>query len=302
MHVAVVCASIGCPMLRNEAFTADSLEAQLEERHAPLPLRPHAQPLQPADAASSRSRRSSTGTARTSRRATRATRSVKAHRGEVRRAARATRPPRSARRVRDQKADVAFLDYDWSLNDATEALRLMSAPIPDALHHHPDPRRSGRHRRRASRAAAAARAGREVIVVDGGSRDATRELAAPLADRVLDGAARPRRADERRRARGARRRAALPARRHASCRRAPPAVRRRARSQPAARGAASTSRSPGGDPLLAGRRMAHERALAPHRHRDRRPGDLRATRRRSSAVGGFPAIPLMEDVALSQAR
>lgn len=31
IHVAVVCASIGCPMLRNEVFTADKLDAQLED-------------------------------------------------------------------------------------------------------------------------------------------------------------------------------------------------------------------------------------------------------------------------------
>lgn len=31
VHVAVVCASIGCPMLRNEAFRGDKLEAQLED-------------------------------------------------------------------------------------------------------------------------------------------------------------------------------------------------------------------------------------------------------------------------------
>ena len=31
IHVAVVCASIGCPMLRNEAFTAERLDAQLED-------------------------------------------------------------------------------------------------------------------------------------------------------------------------------------------------------------------------------------------------------------------------------
>jgi len=31
VHVAVVCASIGCPMLRSEAFVADRLEAQLED-------------------------------------------------------------------------------------------------------------------------------------------------------------------------------------------------------------------------------------------------------------------------------
>ena len=31
IHVAVVCASIGCPMLRNEAFTGDKIDAQLED-------------------------------------------------------------------------------------------------------------------------------------------------------------------------------------------------------------------------------------------------------------------------------
>jgi hypothetical protein len=31
VHAAVVCASIGCPMLRNEAFTPDKLEAHLED-------------------------------------------------------------------------------------------------------------------------------------------------------------------------------------------------------------------------------------------------------------------------------
>jgi len=31
VHTAVVCASIGCPMLRNEAFTAENLDASLED-------------------------------------------------------------------------------------------------------------------------------------------------------------------------------------------------------------------------------------------------------------------------------
>ena len=31
IHVGVVCASIGCPMLRNEAFTAERVDAQLED-------------------------------------------------------------------------------------------------------------------------------------------------------------------------------------------------------------------------------------------------------------------------------
>ncbi len=31
IHVAVVCASIGCPMLRNESFTAEKLDSQLDD-------------------------------------------------------------------------------------------------------------------------------------------------------------------------------------------------------------------------------------------------------------------------------
>ena len=31
IHVAVVCASIGCPMLRNEVFTGDKIDAQLDD-------------------------------------------------------------------------------------------------------------------------------------------------------------------------------------------------------------------------------------------------------------------------------
>jgi hypothetical protein len=31
IHVAVVCASIGCPMLRNEAFTGDKIDVQLDD-------------------------------------------------------------------------------------------------------------------------------------------------------------------------------------------------------------------------------------------------------------------------------
>ena len=31
IHVAVVCASIGCPMLRNEVFTGDGIDAQLDD-------------------------------------------------------------------------------------------------------------------------------------------------------------------------------------------------------------------------------------------------------------------------------
>ena len=48
-----------------------------------------------------------------------------------------------------------------------------------------------------------------------------------------------------------------------------------------------------------GRRL-DEPALAPHRHRHRRPGDLRDARRRSTRSAAFPTSPLMEDVVLSR--
>ena len=70
VHVSVVCASIGCPMLRNEAFVAVDMKAV-----APVP-KPVTLAAARATATTrrrrnSRCRRSSTGTGRTSRRATR---------------------------------------------------------------------------------------------------------------------------------------------------------------------------------------------------------------------------------------
>jgi hypothetical protein len=86
IHAGVVCASIGCPMLRPEAFTPEKLDAQLDDgmkrfladgtrnRHSTPPR------------AACRCRRSSTGTARISRKATRATIQPEDH----------LRPPRRA--------------------------------------------------------------------------------------------------------------------------------------------------------------------------------------------------------------
>ena len=53
-------------MLRNEAFTADKLDAQLGGRHAALPVGQVAQPLRPALEAARNQQRSSTGTRKTS--------------------------------------------------------------------------------------------------------------------------------------------------------------------------------------------------------------------------------------------
>jgi hypothetical protein len=139
--------------------------------------------------------------------------------------------------------------------------------------------------------------GAEVIVVDGGSRDATRSLAAHLRprDRV---AARPRRADERRRARAHRRRAPLPA-----CRHVPAATAHGDIGAPS-RGGREWGRfdvvDRGRGPDARGGGAIHERALAAD---GSRTGDqaIFATRAAFDAAGGFPAIPLMEDVALSKA-
>ena len=140
--------------------------------------------------------------------------------------------------------------------------------------------------------------GAEVIVVDGGSRDGTVAARAPARRPRHRGAARARRADECRRRRGARRRAAVPACRHAAAARTPTAWCSTASRDPAATGAASTCASRAAA-AAAARRRHDEPALAPDRHRHRRPGDVRHARGVRRAPAAFPTIALMEDVALS---
>lgn len=114
VHVAVVCASVGCPMLRNEPFVAERLDAQLEDAMRRF--------------LSDRSRNrydAASGELQVSKifdwygkdfehgwhgygsvRATLARYAdLLADRPEDRAAVRAQKPP------------VTFLDYDWSLND-----------------------------------------------------------------------------------------------------------------------------------------------------------------------------------------
>ena len=114
VHVAVVCASIGCPMLRNEAFVAGRLEAQLEDAMRRF--------------LSDRSRNRydpQSGRLEVSR--------IfdwygedfeKGHKGYISVKATLARyaelladRPEDRAAVRGQKVAVAFLDYDWGLND-----------------------------------------------------------------------------------------------------------------------------------------------------------------------------------------
>ncbi|HYC36792.1 MAG TPA: DUF547 domain-containing protein [Usitatibacter sp.] len=115
VHVAVVCASIGCPMLRNEAFTAERLEAQLEDgmrrflsdrsrnRYNPQSRRLEVSKI--FDWYGKDFERGHKGY--TSLKATFA-----------RYADVLADQPEDRAVVREQKADIAFLDYDWALNDA----------------------------------------------------------------------------------------------------------------------------------------------------------------------------------------
>ena len=99
MHYAVNCASIGCPMLREEAYVAARLEEQLEEQARRF-LSDRSRNR--CATAAWRCRRSSTGTRRTSSRASSISRATPA--------SSACRPGASPRLV--------FLDYDWTLNDS----------------------------------------------------------------------------------------------------------------------------------------------------------------------------------------
>jgi len=115
VHVAVVCASIGCPMLRNEAFTPDKLDPQLEDAMRRF--------------MSDRTRN------RYNAQAKRLEISKifdwygkdfeKGHKGYASVKATAAKyadlladAPADREAVRAQSAEVSFLDYDWALNDA----------------------------------------------------------------------------------------------------------------------------------------------------------------------------------------
>jgi uncharacterized protein DUF547 len=117
VHVAVVCASIGCPMLRNEAFRADTLDEQLEDA------------MRRFLSDRTRNRYSS------SRHRLEVSRIFEWYGSDfekgyhgfatlkgtfARYADLLAYGPEFRQAVRQQKADVVFLEYDWGLNDARE--------------------------------------------------------------------------------------------------------------------------------------------------------------------------------------
>ncbi len=115
IHVAVVCASIGCPMLRNEAYVAERLDAQLDDA-----LRRFL---------SDRTRNrydAATGTLAVSKifdwyrkdfeQGHRGITSLQAH--FARHAGELAQTPQAQADVQAGRYRLSSLDYDWALNDA----------------------------------------------------------------------------------------------------------------------------------------------------------------------------------------
>ena len=115
VHVAVVCASIGCPMLPNEPFVAERLEAQLEagmrrflSDRSRNRYNPQTRRLEVS--------RIFDWYGKDFERGHRGFTSVKAT--LARYADLLADRPEDRAAIREQKVDVAFLEYDWALNDA----------------------------------------------------------------------------------------------------------------------------------------------------------------------------------------
>ncbi len=120
IHAAVVCASIGCPMLRAEAFTADKLDAQLEDG------------MRRFLADSTRNRfDAASGKLQVSKifdwygkdfeKGHQDFASLKTIFGRY--AAQLAKTPEAQARIRQGDYKLEFLDYDWRLNDSATAGR-----------------------------------------------------------------------------------------------------------------------------------------------------------------------------------
>ncbi len=115
VHVAVVCASIGCPMLRNEAFVAEKLESQLEDAMRRF-LSDRSRNRYNAETRRLEVSRIFDWYGKDFEKGHKGFSSLK---GALARYADplADRPEDRAA-VREQRVEVQFLDYDWALNDA----------------------------------------------------------------------------------------------------------------------------------------------------------------------------------------
>ena len=115
VHVSVVCASIGCPMLRNEAFTADKVEAQMEDAMKRF-LSDRTRNRYNAQAKKLEISKIFDWYGKDFDKGHKGYASVKGTMAKY--ADLLADKPEDRAAVKGEKAEVAFLDYDWSLNDA----------------------------------------------------------------------------------------------------------------------------------------------------------------------------------------
>jgi hypothetical protein len=115
VHVSVVCASIGCPMLRNEAFVPEKLDAQMEDGMRRFlsdrtrnRFNPETRKLEVSKIFDWYGKDFEKGQ--------RGYSSVKATLGRY--ADLLADRPEDRAAIRAGQVEVAFLDYDWALNDA----------------------------------------------------------------------------------------------------------------------------------------------------------------------------------------
>ena len=120
VHVAVVCASIGCPMLRNEAFTPERLEVQLEDGMKRF-FSDRTRNRFNAPAGKLEVSKIFDWYGKDFEKGHKGYTSLKATLAKY--ADQLADNPEDRAAVRGQKSDVVFLDYDWALNDAGDRPR-----------------------------------------------------------------------------------------------------------------------------------------------------------------------------------
>ena len=113
IHFAVNCASVGCPMLREEAFVGERLEAQLEEQTVRFLSDRTRNRLRDGRLEVSKIFDWYGEDFRLGHRGIGSLPAFLARHADV-----LADAPADRERVRAQKAEVGFLDYDWALNDA----------------------------------------------------------------------------------------------------------------------------------------------------------------------------------------
>ena len=114
VHVAVVCASIGCPMLRNEAFVAGKLDAQMEDGMRRF-MSDRTRNRYNAQARRLELSRIFDWYGKDFEKGHKGYASVKGMAAKY--ADLLADAPADRDAVRSQSVEVTFLDYDWQLND-----------------------------------------------------------------------------------------------------------------------------------------------------------------------------------------